>query len=149
MRSSKESSQSKPVWEVHARPINASHEPWRIMRVEARSVIQAEAILRRLGYEVQIESAVRSTEPGQVIAPADLKPLTCSSCGYQLSGLTIEKSFVCCPECSFRQPLAVWDPEYAAGKSHVGCVTQALAIIGSLTIVLILLLIISVYLRWP
>lgn len=138
----------KPVWEVHTRPINATHEPWKVMRVEARSVIQAEAILRRLGYEVQIQSAVRSTEPGQIIPPAVLKPLKCSSCGYQLTGLTIEKAFVCCPECSFHQPLAVWDPEVTAGRTQTGCVTQAMAIFGFLTIVLILFITMASVLGW-
>jgi len=148
MRPAKQSSQPKPVWEVHARRINASHESWRVMRIEARSAIQAEAILRRLGYEIQVQSAVRSTEPGQIIPPAELKPLTCSSCGYQLSGLTIEKASVCCPECSFHQPIAAWDPEVAAGRAQAGCVTQALAIFGFLTIVLILFITMASVLRW-
>tara|TARA_R110000782_G_scaffold101029_10_gene187540 strand:- start:29267 stop:29812 length:546 start_codon:yes stop_codon:yes gene_type:complete len=148
MRPTEETAQSKPVWEVHARPINASHEPWRVMRVEARSAIQAQAILRRRGYEMALESAVRSVGPGQVIPPAELKQLACASCGYELAGLTIEKASVCCPECSFQQPLMVWDPDLAAGRPQTGCVTQVLAIFGFLTIVLILFIIMAGVFGW-
>jgi DNA-directed RNA polymerase subunit RPC12/RpoP len=111
------------------------------MRVEARSVIQAEAVLRRRGYEVAVQTAVRCVEPGQVIPPTELRPLACASCGDQLSGLTIEKASVRCPECSFQQPLVVRDPEMLMGERPMHPAVLLLAGIGLLSVGLLALVI--------
>lgn len=143
MSASEQPSAAKPVWEVHARPINASREPWRVLRVEARSAIQAEAILRRRGYEMAVQTAVRCARPGQIISPAELHPLACRSCGYLLSGLTIERASVCCPECSFDQPLVCWNADAPPGdRPHV--LVILLAVVGGLAIGFIALIALAV-----
>lgn len=134
----------KPVWEVHARPSHASHEPWRVLQVEARSVIQAEAILRRRGYEVAVQTAMRSAQPGQTIPPAELRPLACTSCGYQLSGLMIEKASVCCPECSFQQPVVAWSFDAPLVAARIHPLVIVLAVIGGLAIGLVALVVLLI-----
>jgi predicted Zn-ribbon and HTH transcriptional regulator len=108
MPRSKKVQNKKPTWQVHARKIDAADDPWTIKKIEARSVLQAEAILRRLGYEMNMDTAVQVAEPGEPVPPLTLEPLKCASCGYGLSGLTIRDASVICPECSYPQPLIVW-----------------------------------------
>lgn len=146
MRPSKESSQSKPVWEVHARPINASHEPWRIMRVEARSAIQAQAIMRRRGYEMSVETAMRVAGESDFVGPAQIRPLACARCGYALSGLTIDRASVRCPECAYPQALVVWDPENHGQPRKTHWIVYLFAAIGVLFTLLIGLLILAMFL---
>jgi len=98
----------KPSWEFHARPIGAAEQQWEVMSIEARSALQAEAILRRQGYEVIPETAMSPDAPPASITPGILKPLHCDSCGYPLAGLTIDRATVTCPECSYPQALLVW-----------------------------------------
>lgn len=130
----------KPVWELHARPIGATHEPWEPRAVEARSAIQAEAILRRDGYESILMSARRVDKIPDPRTPAKLKDPRCSRCGYQLSGLVIEESVVVCPECAFRQPVIVWHPDAALKKDSGSGILMVFAIIGMITVTLFLVL---------
>jgi DNA-directed RNA polymerase subunit RPC12/RpoP len=108
----------KPTWAILARPVGAQHESWDEKCVSARSAIQAEAILRRKGYEVKIESAKMTCSDPDDIGQADLKPIQCSRCGYQLSGLVIDSASVLCPECNFKQLIVPWSKEYANSQSE-------------------------------
>jgi len=118
------------TWELHARPIGAKHEPWRVMRVEARSVIQAEAILRRNGYETSLPSAMVVSAQPDTMRPATLAPLVCARCNYQLAGLTIESASVICPECSYPQPLVAWNPDILGNPEEAHPLLWLFAIIG-------------------
>ena len=128
----------KPVWEVQVRPIGASHESWSTMRVQARSILQAEAVLRRRGYEMAKQTAMRPDGQPDLVSPAHLRPLVCASWGYQLSGLMIDRAYVICPECSNPQGLIIWSPELVPEKSPIHGLVIALAIIGGISVVLIL-----------
>ncbi len=99
----------KPTWQVHVRKIDAVDDPWIVKKIEARSALQAEAILRRLGYEMQMDTAMEVSGPSEQVPPLTLEPLKCASCGYGLTGLTIHDASVICPECSYPQPLIVWN----------------------------------------
>jgi hypothetical protein len=118
------------TWELHARPIGAKHEPWRVTRVEARSMIQADAILRRNGYEVAIQTAMQVTAQPITTRPAILQPLVCARCDYQLTGLIIESASVICPECSYPQPLVAWNPDILGNPEKAHPVLWLFAIIG-------------------
>jgi len=137
---------AKPTWEVHARPIGAAHEPWRVIRVAARSEIQAEAILRRSGYESVVPSMTRVPGPGDPVPPATLRPIVCTRCGYGLAGLTLESSAVLCPECSYPQPLVAWSKELADGAAGPHAIVWLFAIIGMLGSGFIVLVIFVSYL---
>ncbi|MDF1809562.1 MAG: hypothetical protein P1U42_07700 [Phycisphaerales bacterium] len=132
---------NKSTWELHVRPLGAKHEPWQTMRVAARSAIQADAILRRQGYESLIESARvvnAKPDPEQI---AQLKPLECARCGYLLAGLTIESSSVTCPECSYQQSLVAWKPEIVASlQESKNILISIFAAIGIVTVVILALL---------
>lgn len=141
MRPAKEPARPKPVWEVHARPINAAHEPWRVLRVEARSAIQAQAIMRRRGYEMAVETAMRVSGVSDFVGPAQIRPLACARCGYALSGLTIDRATVTCPECSYPQALVVWDPENHGQPRGAHWIVYVLAAIGGIVALLFMLLI--------
>lgn len=125
------------TWELHARPIGAKHEPWRIKRIHARSAIQAQTILRRDGYASVIETArVINAKPDPRIS-AKLQPLQCAQCGYQLVGLTLESAYITCPECSYQQPLVPWNPEFITQppeSAHI--ILWLFAIIGVLALMI-------------
>ncbi|MFT5423970.1 MAG: hypothetical protein ACI89L_001762 [Phycisphaerales bacterium] len=131
----------KPTWQVHARPIGASHEPWQTIKVEARSELQAEAILRRRGYEMALWTALRVAKPGELIPPATLQPLACARCGYGLVGLVIEEAAVICPECSYPQPLVAWGPAVDQTRSRLNVLIWVFAVIGMLATGLVLLIV--------
>lgn len=107
------------------------------MRVQARSLLQADAVLRRRGYEMAKQTAMQTEGQPDLIGPAHLKPLVCASCGYQLSGLMIDKAYVICPECSNPQGLIVWSPELVPEKTPIHGLVIALAIIGGICVVLV------------
>lgn len=131
----------KPIWQVHTRPIGAGHEIWRMVKVEARSQLQAEAILRRRGYEMALCTAMRVAEPGEMIPPAALQPLACARCGYGLVGLVIEEASVVCPECSYPQPLLSWVPEMAQVRDRLHVVIWIFAVLGMLVSAFVLLIV--------
>lgn len=109
--------------------------------MEARSIIQAEAILRRQGYEMATQTAMRA-EPGDRSAlPGELRPLSCTSCGYGLTGLTIEHASVICPECSYPQPLIAWNHEQAQAMHRPPFVIYLFAAVGMLGTGLVLLVV--------
>ena len=114
------SKRARPTWEVHARPLDAPHEPWRVLKISARSPIQAQAKLNRKGYEVAIQTAMRVQAEPDTIDPAQLEAIKCVKCGYELAGLRLDLSSVKCPECSYRQPLLVWRRDQPSGidKNH-------------------------------
>lgn len=114
------SKRSHPTWEVHARPLDAPHEPWRVMKISARSPIQAQAKLNRKGYEMSLQTALKVLAEQDTIGEAELQPLACIKCGYALAGLQLESNSVSCPECSYRQLLLVWRRDQPSGidKNH-------------------------------
>jgi predicted Zn-ribbon and HTH transcriptional regulator len=145
MPRSKKVQNKKPTWQVHARKIDAADDPWTIKKIEARSVLQAEAILRRLGYEMNMDTAVQVAEPGEPVPPLTLEPLKCASCGYGLSGLTIRDASVICPECSYPQPLVVWKQDLSNRYIKKHAFLVIFAVIGMLFSGLILLQIVYLY----
>lgn len=137
----------KPVWEVKIRPIGEPHVPWETTRMHAASILQAEAILRRRGYELATHSAVL-VDGDPTVLPGDLlKPIVCTKCGYSLSGLTIDRTSVICTECAHVQPLVVYKPEKNAeiiDRNHP--IIGIFAVIGILTtIILTILVVIPVF----
>jgi len=119
-----------PTWKIHARPTGAIHEHWQTMFVEARTAIQAEAILRRKGYEMVLQSAMIVSREPQLIDSAELQAIKCEQCGYPLTGLILEPASVVCPECAFRQPLIPWGPEYANQLEQVQMTRRVFSSIG-------------------
>ncbi|MEM9560295.1 MAG: hypothetical protein AAF995_08305 [Planctomycetota bacterium] len=99
----------KPVWQILTRPRGHEHADWSIQRVEARSLLQAEAILRRRGFETDTARAVPVKEPADEATFAS-PPLVCRKCGYPLDGVQISIDSARCPECGFDQPLRTWMP---------------------------------------
>jgi predicted Zn-ribbon and HTH transcriptional regulator len=116
------------------------------MRVEARSAIQAQAIMRRRGYEMAVDTAMRVSGESDFVGPAQIRPLACARCGYALSGLTIDRASVTCPECAYPQALIVWDPENQGQHRQAHWIVYVFAAIGGLFTLLIALLIIGVFL---
>ncbi len=102
-------------WEVRVRPMAFSHEPWQSVIVAAQSPMQADAILRRQGYETLTGSVQRTRKNAQPISPSRPQPVACTKCGYDLDGLTIESTHIRCPECAFNQTLLSWSPEVEVG----------------------------------
>lgn len=91
-----------------------SDTPYQDVRVAARSALQAEAILRRRGVEVQIENArLVGDAPDGTLPVAARGQLSCLDCGYHLDGLTVQDSIIVCPECGSPQLLAVIEPDKA------------------------------------
>jgi len=138
-----ESQPEKPVWEVKVRPLGETHTPWETMTVRASSIIQAEAIMRRRGFEMAKDSAMRSDGqptflPGKNYA---LKPLVCSKCGYSLEGLTLDRASVTCIECTHTQPLIAYVPENSGMIDKHHPIIGLFAIIGIIATILFLLLI--------
>ena len=141
--STQESQPEKPVWEIKARPIGETYTPWETITVRASSIIQAEAIMRRRGFEMAKDSAIRSDGqpthlPGKKYA---LQPLVCSKCGYSLQGLTLDRASVTCIECTHTQPLIAYVPENSGmiDKNHP--VIGLFAIVGIIATILFFLLI--------
>lgn len=127
----------KPAWVVYIRPIGAPNQPWEKHGISAQSAIQADAILRRMGYEMQTGTAHISPESWPELAPKSPLPLMCTNCGYSLDGLMLDGSRIVCPECDFGQVLVPWTPEHihnAYTPFHI--IRNLLAIIGLITAVL-------------
>ena len=90
-----------------------------------------------------MQTAMKVEENPESISNAKLQSLACSQCGYALAGLVLDRASVKCPECSFEQPLMVWN-RVARGKidqNHplMGC----FAIIGLVVMGLFFLLVLS------
>lgn len=139
-------SSGKPVWAVHARPMGAKSEPWRILNVQARSAIQAQAILNRKGYEVAVQTTMKVDAQPDPIHHAQLEPIICGRCGYELSGLTIDRAYVNCPECSYVQGLVTWAPEVTAKRPKLYGVMIFFAFLGMICTALMGLLFMAIYL---
>lgn len=101
--------------------------------------------MRRLGYELSVQTAMKTDAPPDQIGPADLKPLSCANCGYELTGLTIHGSHVTCPECSMLQPIMNWPPDLIPKPTKLDLVLRGFAWVGILfTLFLILILMIAI-----
>lgn len=99
-----------PTWVLRTR-IPGSLE-WIDRRVAARSVLQAEAILRRKGFEVDMAgSRVVDARPDD-LDRVQMVPgmLNCTHCGYVLNGLTVHDAVIDCPECGFGQIVLAFTP---------------------------------------
>ena len=135
---SQETQPEKPVWEVKARSLDDQVASWETMRVRAKSVLQAEAIMRRKGYEISRESAKVSDDQPSHIDHARLRPLACSQCGYELAGLTLERASVLCPECNTHQSLMIWTSDVLEKPSWLRRTANGvLAMLGVLFLILI------------
>ncbi|MHA7813751.1 MAG: hypothetical protein ACX94C_10210 [Phycisphaerales bacterium] len=132
----------KPVWEVKVRPIGEHQTPWETIKVRASSVIQAEAIMRRRGFEMATQSAILSDgDPARLPYSSKLlKPLVCSNCGYALAGLTLETGSVTCTECTYTQPLLAYSPDPKGLLDGHHPIVVLFTIIGILASILFLLL---------
>lgn len=132
---------SKPIWEVQARPLGEPDSSWVTMKVRASSIPQADAIMRRRGFEIATQSAILADGQPDTLPSSrlKLKPLVCSNCGYALAGLTLEKASVTCTECSHSQPLMHYspDPHGMIDRNHP--IIGVLAVIGAIALVLIML----------
>jgi DNA-directed RNA polymerase subunit RPC12/RpoP len=101
-----------PTWIMRVRQPGAVR--WEDRRIEARSVLRAEAILRRAGLEVDAAACRRTDRPPESLD--DIRrltpgPLLCQRCGYALEGLIVRQSLVECPECGFGQVVLAYVPE--------------------------------------
>lgn len=130
-------STDKPTWVVYIRPIGAPNQPWQKHGLAARSANQADAILRRMGYEMQTGTAYISPESWPELAPKSPLPLKCTNCGYLLDGLILNGSRIDCPECDYGQVLVSWTPEHIYDTySPFHIIRNLLAIVGLITAVL-------------
>lgn len=124
---------------MYVRPIGKAHEPWRIEHVPATSATQADAILRRMGFEMQTGTATRARHAPSQIMPAKAMPLRCASCAFELDGLVIKDGHARCPECGFHQLVVAWTTALETRAEH-GALVGCLAIIGALAITLVALM---------
>jgi len=90
------------LWCIPAK-VKGRTGPSAVQMVRATSALQAEAIVRRMGLEVQEGSAVVTTEHGSESKFQNPVPLICDLCGYELSGLVVHAGVLDCPECSHTQ----------------------------------------------
>ena len=109
---------SHPTWVLRTQ-VPGSVE-WVDRRVAARSVLQAEAILRRQGFEVDTAgSRVVDAPPDDLDSiPMVPGPLKCVRCGYELNGLTVIDAVIECPECGHGQVLLAYRPETGVGAAE-------------------------------
>ena len=131
---------TKPTWSVKARPAGFIHGTWKVHHVTARSALQAEAILRRAGYETDRKSISRSEEPPSPVLPAAPEPVACANCGYVLDGLQMEKSKIKCPECAFQQVLVAWTDELYNTRQKTTPLVGCFAMIGLIATALMTLI---------
>lgn len=135
----------KPVWSLLCRPIGADSAPFERVEVRARSVIQAEAILRREGYESLTDEAfVIDGSPSGI---RQLRPprLLCQACEYELDGVRVSESAVVCPECGHHQVVIALRSrrDVAAARTRttgLNSVVWFFAVIGMLVAAFILLI---------
>ncbi|GJM19688.1 MAG: hypothetical protein DHS20C14_19010 [Phycisphaeraceae bacterium] len=106
------------------------HEPWHARRVQARSAIQAEAILNRIGYECDRSKARVVVETPDTLTPAAPALLTCQHCGHDLDGLPTRAAVITCPECGHAQAVAIWSAKNRAAITPWRSVVNILAILG-------------------
>lgn len=134
----------KPTWLLRAR--SPASTEWQDIRVTARSLVQADAILRRKGLIVDPSA-------GRVIdAPADSLavlhaapgPLKCRACGYDLDGLAVRSAIIECPKCGHGQVVLAYHAasdadalEQASGRPGgfgrgfgMGCLTSVLVLLS-------------------
>lgn len=136
----------KPVWVVYVRPIGAPKQPWLEHRVTARSANQADAILRRMGYEMQTGTAFVSQEHWPMLMPNEPLPVTCTQCGYLLDGLTVNGARISCPECNFGQILVPWSPEFIVeSNTRYEIVKNWLAAFGLIALILVVLIFVMIF----
>ncbi|MFG0243992.1 MAG: hypothetical protein ACF8R9_14485 [Phycisphaerales bacterium JB054] len=109
---------SHPTWVLRTQ-VPGSVE-WVNRRVAARSVLQAEAILRRQGFVVDTAgSRVVNAPPDDLNSiPMVPGPLKCVRCGYELNGLTVIDAVIECPECGHGQVLLAYRPETGVGAAE-------------------------------
>ncbi|MEZ6241867.1 MAG: hypothetical protein R3B57_02390 [Phycisphaerales bacterium] len=131
------------TWLLRVRPAGFEHEPWSDLRVAARSAIQAEAILRRQGYDVSPEGARTVAGSPDPFTPAVPPPLRCGKCGYELDGLVVHQAIIQCPECAFAQVVTCWGPAAVSEPSMPRVVVYLFAIIGGIVVALFSLVMIA------
>ncbi len=120
-----------------------AHEPWSDRVVEARSALQAEAILQRLGYECDPKTARIVASRADPPSPAAPSQLRCRRCDHELDGLTVHAAIVTCPECGFGQVLMVWHAPDDQPRELWRLLVTLLAVTGALALGLLGLMIFS------
>lgn len=108
-------------------------------------MIHAEAILRRQGYEVASQSAMQGLDPSCDLPkpPRVIDTLVCTHCGYDLTGLRLERASVICTECSYPQPLMAWTQAQADSIRRTIPLVAMLSVLGVMATVLFVVLIVS------
>lgn len=143
------------TWLMRARA-RGSERPFEDVRVSARSAIQAEAILRRLGLEVEVDASRVVDGPpdtDRLLRAAAPGPLRCTRCGYHLDGLVVNRAVVDCPECGFPQVVLAYVPypgvtvaerarginprSAGGGNMAAGCLLGGLLTLGAVVVVVI------------
>ncbi len=133
-------------WTLLVRPVGTD-EPWHTLIVSATSVVQAEAIARRMPLEVWAHSPSLAEAKGHArfLQPATM-PLLCEQCRYPLDGLVISRSQTECPECGCSQLLFNCHQVSETKWFNSGCAMFAvlgLAIIGGIVVTLVLTVILA------
>lgn len=126
------------------RPVD-SKEPWQTLIVSATSIVQAEAIARRMPLDVSdYTPGLHASQRHNWEDSRATMPLLCEQCQYPLEGLVISRSQTECPECGCSQLLfnchQVVEPKW----SNSGCAKSfvvGLAAIGGLFVAYISLLV--------
>ncbi len=120
-----------------------THEPWADQRVAARSALQAEAILQRLGYECDLGTARIVADRADPATPAAPAKLVCRTCGHELDGLVVRAAVVTCPECGHGQVLMTWLAPEDQRHEWWRFVVVLLAVVGALGLGVISLMIVT------
>lgn len=136
------SDQPLQLWRLQAR-IKGERSPWVQQVVRATSAQQAEAIVRRMGLEVQEGSAEETTEHTFEVKLQNPVPLLCDACGYGLNGLVVRAGILDCPECG--HPQFIFNREQFVQRkwSNSGCaqlLLGALAVVGGSVVIYIFLM---------
>ena len=130
------------LWRLQAR-IKGERSPWVFQVVRATSALQAEAIVRRMGLEVQEGSAEETTVLTFEVKLQNPVPLLCDACGYGLNGLVVRAGILDCPECG--HPQFIFNREQFVQRkwSNSGCaqlLLGALAVVGASVVIYIFLM---------
>lgn len=135
---------AKPTWLLRARALESTE--WQDIRVTARSLAQADAILKQQGFVVDPSAGRVLDAPADNLAVlhAAPGPLRCRACGYDLDGLAVCNAIIECPECGHGQVVLAYHAEIgddAADQAggHTGNFRRGVAT-GCLTSVLIVFL---------
>lgn len=121
-----------PTWVLRAQAPGSSE--WADRQVVARSLLRAEAIVRREGWRVDSAASRLLEDPsGSSRSQAAVPPmLGCGRCGYLLDGLVVNSAVVECPECGLGQAVIAFVPVTGIDRIEAkggGCARVALLVL--------------------